>query len=44
MPCGGITITSNTFTNNFGCPVFGGAVVSLRCDDVNANYTGLILD
>ena len=44
MPCGGITVTSNIFKNNFGCPIYGGGVVVLRCDEMNLITPELRLD
>ena len=29
--CAGYHFESNTFTNNFGCPYYGGAVMRLEC-------------
>lgn len=29
--CAGYHLDTNTFTNNFGCPYYGGAVVRLEC-------------
>ncbi|CDW78023.1 UNKNOWN [Stylonychia lemnae] len=31
LPCGGVIISSNYFTENFGCPLFGGGLIKLSC-------------
>lgn len=31
MPCRGIAVTQNTFSNNFGCPKYGGSLIKLEC-------------
>ncbi len=36
LPCGGVTITLNEFTNNFGCPKYGGGLLAIHC--VNDDY------
>lgn len=33
LPCGGVTITQNTFEKNFGCPLYAGSLISLHCVD-----------
>lgn len=30
-PCGGVLISTNTFTNNFGCYRYGGSLVTIQC-------------
>ena len=32
-PCGGIKLSFNTFNKNFGCHIYGGAVVNFKCID-----------
>jgi len=44
LPCGGVTLTLNTFTNNFACPRYGGGVVNLHCVDDDYDRTSYILD
>ena len=31
MPCSGIRISKNTFTDNFGCYKYGGSLISMQC-------------
>ncbi|CDW85402.1 UNKNOWN [Stylonychia lemnae] len=31
LPCGGVLINSNNFSNNFGCPLYGGSLIQMSC-------------
>ncbi len=38
VPCLGISILSNIFENNFGCPKYGGSLIKIEC----VSNTGLL--
>ena len=39
-PCANILVNLNTFKQNFGCPLYGGSLISLHCQsEVNKDQT-----
>jgi hypothetical protein len=31
VPCMGALITMNNYTDNFGCPMYGGSLIEMQC-------------
>lgn len=46
MPCKGISLTENTFSNNFGCPKYGGGLIKIECipEEILIKANNLIYD
>ncbi|CDW77226.1 UNKNOWN [Stylonychia lemnae] len=36
LPCGGILINANNFSNNFGCPLYGGSLIQMVCQTIES--------